>query len=167
MEKGNVNTKKKNKAVKILIIIIASILAFILMSVSSFFIFLNIKLSKINYVELKPQDIAINEGVKDELASYRNIAILGLDTHEDSYDRSRSDGIIIVSINEKTNDVKITSVYRDTYLDIREKDSPDYYMDKVTHAYAYGGARKNFKRIKPKFRFEYYRICNNKFHCRC
>lgn len=139
MEKENLNKKNKNKVVKVLIIILVCLLVFILTVASSFYIFINIKLSKINYIDLKSQDIAINQGVKEQLDSYRNIAILGLDTRNDSYDGCRSDGIIIVSINEQTKEVKITSVYRDTYLDISEKDSPDSYLDKVTHAYAYGG----------------------------
>ena len=48
---------------------------------------------------------------------------------------TRSDCIILATIDEKTKEVKLTSVYRDTYLELTGKN-----LDKVTHAYAYGGA---------------------------
>ena len=48
---------------------------------------------------------------------------------------------MIISINENTHDVKITSVYRDTYLDIRKNNTDNIYLDKITHAYAFGNAQ--------------------------
>ena len=42
---------------------------------------------------------------------------------------------MIISINNKTKDVNIVSIYRDSYLQI-----DDIGLDKVTHAYAYGKA---------------------------
>lgn len=90
------------------------------------------KLSKMNTVTL--DNIEINEGVEESLKGYRNVAIFGIDARENVYTGSRSDCIIIATINEKTKEVKLTSVYRDTYLYI---DGHGY--DKITHAYAYGG----------------------------
>lgn len=40
------------------------------------------------------------------------------------------------NLNKNTGEVKITSVYRDTYLNI-----DGYGLDKVTHAYSYGGPK--------------------------
>ena len=79
--------------------------------------------------------IEINEGVEEYLSEYRNIAILGLDARDNTFSNSRSDCIIIVSINNNTKDVKFVSVYRDTYLQI-----DGYGLDKITHAYAYNKA---------------------------
>lgn len=133
--------KKKGKVIlKILLIILICITIFIVVAMISFYFFFESKLNKINYVGLNPEDITINEGVAESLSEYRNIALLGIDTREDTYSGSRSDGIMIISINEKNHDVKITSVYRDTYLDIRKKDSDSFYLDKITHAYAFGNA---------------------------
>ena len=42
---------------------------------------------------------------------------------------------MVISINQETKDVKITSIYRDTCLKV-----PGYGFSKATHAYAYGGA---------------------------
>lgn len=47
---------------------------------------------------------------------------------------TRSDSIIVASINNKTHDVKLVSIYRDTYVKIH-----DHGCTKVNHAYAYGG----------------------------
>lgn len=85
-------------------------------------------------------NISVNDMDSDVLAEikegYRNIVLYGVDARDGSLDKgNRSDSIIIVSINNKTKDVKLCSVYRDTLFSI-----PDHGFDKVTHAYSYGGA---------------------------
>lgn len=127
--------KKMNLTLKILLILFISFLIIIITAVATGYFYLSNKLGKIEYVDLKPSDIEINEGVDESLATYRNVALLGIDARSDTFGRgNRSDCIMIISLNEKTNDVKIMSVYRDTYLDIE-----GHGLDKVTHAYSYGG----------------------------
>lgn len=121
--------KKFLKIIGILLLII------ILMIVITVFIYGKTLLNKINYENVTREQIQINEGVEEYLAEYRNIAILGLDARDDTFSNSRSDCIIIVSINNKTKDIKLVSVYRDTYLQI-----DGYGLDKITHAYAYNKA---------------------------
>lgn len=94
------------------------------------------KFSKVNYVDLKKENIEINEGVSEELKGYRNIVLFGVDARANTYDNTRSDCIIIASINQDTKAVKLTSIYRDTYVYI-----DGYGYDKITHAYAYGGPK--------------------------
>ena len=53
---------------------------------------------------------------------------------------SRSDSMIIMSINKETDKVKMFSVYRDTMLDLGDGTRG---LDKVTHAYYYGGAQQS------------------------
>lgn len=96
--------------------------------------FLSSKLNNMNHVDIDESTITVNSGIEEELKNYRNIALFGLDSRDDSFSNSRSDCIIIVSISKKTNDVKLTSIYRDTYVDI-----DGHGLDKITHAYAYGG----------------------------
>lgn len=98
------------------------------------------KTATIENVEIKDKEYD-NQNIK-QTNEYRNIAILGVDARADSYDNTRSDCIIIASVNEETNDVKITSVYRDTYVYIE-----GYGFDKITHAYAYGGPELAVKTI--------------------
>ena len=92
------------------------------------------KLSNMDYVEIDESSIHVNSGVDENLKDYRNIVLLGVDSQDGSFSNTRSDCIIIVSINKKTNDVNLTSVYRDTYVEI-----DGHGLDKITHAYAYGG----------------------------
>ncbi|MBR5516719.1 MAG: LCP family protein [Firmicutes bacterium] len=67
---------------------------------------------------------------------YYNILLLGVDSRDmDNLSGTRSDAIMVLSINEETNDVKILSVYRDTYLKIADRDR----YDKVNHACMFGG----------------------------
>ena len=133
--------KKKHLILKILLVLIIAVLVFILTTIISFNCYIDNKLNKINYVGINKEEITINNGINSQISTYRNIALLGLDTRDDTYNGSRSDGIMIISINESNNDVKITSVYRDTYLDIKNNNSNNIFLDKITHAYAYGGAK--------------------------
>lgn len=81
-------------------------------------------------VEIPKENIIINEPVKENMTNpvvnpaepeskgYRNIALFGVDaTDMDGlYKGGRSDTIMIASINMDTGDIKLVSVYRDTYL---------------------------------------------------
>ncbi len=68
-------------------------------------------------------------------SGYRNIALFGLDARDGQMEsETHSDTIIICSINEKTKEVKLVSVYRDTYLD---NTNGEY--RKATECYFYGG----------------------------
>lgn len=67
---------------------------------------------------------------------YWNIAVFGVDNREGGLERGAlSDVEIICSINKKTNEIRLVSVYRDTYLQI---DSEGTY-DKINEAYFLGG----------------------------
>ena len=82
----------------------------------------------------------INEQVQQStetgvMKGYRNIALFGVDSTKGALDKdTRSDSIMIASINEDTGEIKLVSVYRDTYLNIGN----DSY-NKCNAAYAKGG----------------------------
>ena len=135
------STKKVIKVISIFLSIIC-ILAIIMGVAVGVFIYNKYK--KINYVEL--ENIEVNEGVKEQLKGYRNIAILGIDARANVYDGSRSDCIIIASINQDTKEIKLVSVYRDTYVYI-----DGYGYDKITHAYAFGGPQLTLNTINKNF----------------
>ena len=136
MNKKVENENKKNhKAVKVILIVLLVLIIIIGAAAGCGYWYVQNKVSKINQVDVNEDEIEITEGVKEELADYRNIAILGIDSREDTYSiGNRSDCIIIASINNKTKEVKLVSVYRDTYLELTGRN-----LDKVTHAYSYGG----------------------------
>lgn len=76
---------------------------------------------------------AMNDQMMD---GYRNIALFGVDSRSgDLLDGdNRSDTIMIASINEKTGEIRLVSVFRDTVLDV----GGGYYT-KANTAYALGG----------------------------
>ena len=129
---------KVNKVLKIISIIILVIIVIACTLIITAYMMFKGKLNKINYIEIPAEDIEMNEGVQENLNEYRNIALLGIDTRSNTYSGSRTDCIIIVSINEKTKEVKLASVYRDTYLEISGKNYTPK-LDKVNHAYNFGG----------------------------
>lgn len=137
-ETNNIKKNKKSrKGLKIFGIILLIIILIIAGVIAGGAWYVGDKLGKIDYDnELKADDIEVNSGIEEKLSKYRNIALFGLDSRTNSLDDSRSDCIMIVSINEETKEVKLISVYRDTYLQLTNRS-----LDKITHAYAYGGAK--------------------------
>lgn len=117
---------------KVLLIVLALLIILGLLGGSVAFFYIN-KLNKIDYVEIPEEEIEISAGVEEKLSGYRNIVLFGIDD-ADGYN-GRSDCIIIFSLNQETNDVKMTSIYRDTYVEV-----PGHGYTKINHAYAYGGA---------------------------
>ena len=134
MEKNIEKKQKKGlKAFGITVLVLLIILAIL---VGGTYAFINSKLSKMQKVDLNENDLNVSAQTEEKLADYRNIAIFGVDSRDDSYDKgNRSDCIIIASINNKTKEVKLISVYRDTYVQIE-----GHGLDKITHAYSYGEA---------------------------
>ena len=79
-----------------------------------------------------------------DVDGYINILLLGVDSRDmKNIKGTRSDAIMIVSINKETNDVKIISVYRDTYLKMGDTST----FDKITHACAYDGPELTMKSL--------------------
>ena len=71
---------------------------------------------------------------------------MGIDSRADDYDiGNRSDCIIIASMNEKTGETNLVSVYRDTYIYVTENGNKK--LDKITHAYSYGGPQNTLKSL--------------------
>lgn len=129
--------KKMGLLPKILLFILIAIIIVVLVTFGSGYFFIKSKWNQMEYVNLTKSDIEVNPGVEESLKGYRNIVLLGLDSREDSFGKgNRSDCIMIISLNQDTNEVKITSVYRDSYLNI-----DGHGLDKVTHAYSYGGPK--------------------------
>lgn len=141
--KMNSKSKKIKKVVLIFFIVIILILA-ILAGIA--FAFAKNKLSKMQLERIDEKAIGISAEVEEELSSYRNIALFGIDSRADDYGKgNRSDTIIIASINQKTKEIKLISVYRDTYMQVEENGNE--ILDKITHAYSYGGAQNALKAL--------------------
>ncbi|MGL4740328.1 MAG: LCP family protein [Sarcina sp.] len=57
----------------------------------------------------------------------------------------RSDAIMILTLDKKNSKVKLTSIMRDSYVNVNGK------MDKINHAYAYGGPELAIKTLNENF----------------
>lgn len=107
---------------------------------------LNQSLDKINIVDEDDKDIIVNDEVKTD-KGYRNIAIFGVDSRRNSLDKgTHSDSIIIASLNKETKDVKLVSIYRDTYANI-----PDLGYKKINAAFFNGGYSLALSTINQNF----------------
>ncbi len=129
-QKRKAAQKRKNR---IILFIVEIVLLIILLIV----LYAVMKTDKVNKISINPEDIEVNEAVKENetLKGYRNIALFGVDARDKSLGKgNRTDTIMIASVNLDTGDVKLVSVFRDTYLNLGN----DQY-NKCNAAYAKGG----------------------------
>ena len=146
-EENNMRKKKKmNKGLKIFLIILLVLVIIIVGLGVAGYTFVNGKIGKMQKENIDTTAVGINEETKQELKGYRNIALLGIDSRADDYGLgNRSDCMMIASINQETNEIKLISVYRDTYVYVMENWTKR--LDKITHAYSYGGAQNTLKSL--------------------
>ncbi len=74
-----------------------------------------------------------------------NILLAGTDGRPGEKN-SRSDAMMILTVDSKNKSLKLTSLNRDTYVDI-----PGHGEEKLTHAYAYGGINLLVETIENNF----------------
>ncbi|MCM3318095.1 LCP family protein [Rummeliibacillus stabekisii] len=86
-----------------------------------------------------------------------NVLLIGSDSRGEEH--SRSDTLMIAHYNQKTNNVKLVSIMRDTYVDI-----PKHGMQKINSAYAFGGPELLRETIKQNFDIDanYYAVVDFK-----
>lgn len=111
--------RKKGKKKKIIVFAIELVVLVILLI--GFFIYS--KVGKLDQqAELNPEDLSINNldsETKQLLEGYTCIALFGVDNRSNGdYEEGNSDSIMIAVINNDTKEVKIVSVYRDTFLNV-------------------------------------------------
>lgn len=135
--------KKKKKSKLKIIFFLELLLIIILVPV----IYLYIQLEKIPTADIDEDNIILNEIDNSDLKNYRNIVIFGVDSRaNDLKKNTRSDSIIVVSINKLTKEVKLASLYRDTYVSIE-----GHGYTKLNHAYSYGGPELALSTINTNF----------------
>ena len=92
------------------------------------------KMDKMEVKQLDANKLEINQGVEHK-TGYLNVALFGVDSRKASLGKgTRSDTIMIASLNQETGEVKISSVYRDTLLQ-----QSDGTYNKANAAYSFGG----------------------------
>ena len=88
---------------------------------------------KLNKMYVKDEVVKSTEEQGTMVEGITNILLVGTDG-EYIEKGNRSDRMMLVTIDSKNNEIKLSSIARDTYVDI-----PGYSKEKMTHAYAYEG----------------------------
>lgn len=139
--------KKKKKSNKLLVAAVIVVLALVIALggvIGAGLTVVHTKLDMVSQVQVNREALGINARVAKELKNYRNIALLGIDARDMTDDsETRSDAMIIASVDKTTNNVRLVSLYRDTYVSLGD----NYGLDKMTHAYFYGGATQTLQTI--------------------
>ena len=136
--RGGSRGGKKNNT-KAIVLLVAEVLVACILVYVAYTVFFKVDVTKVGKVNMNEEVISqsISETVAEnkEMKGYTNLALFGVDSREGELTKkTRSDTIIICSINNDTGDIKLCSVYRDTYLNL----SNDEYT-KCNAAYAEGG----------------------------
>lgn len=106
---------------------------------------INKKLDKLDFRDTSGDDqiqVQINESVagSEVLSGYTNIALFGVDKRaEDDGLYGNSDTAIVASINNDTKEVRLVSLYRDTYLRVNVDKEADGVYNKCNSAFLQGG----------------------------
>lgn len=98
--------------------------------------------------EMEPEDVVWAEDPVDLEAQsmVTNILLIGQDRRPEESGTTRSDAIMIVSMNAETKKVTLVSIMRDTYVQI-----PGHVDNRINAAYRFGGASLLCETIEKNF----------------
>ena len=111
------------------------------------------------YRDLRSTSDAIHEEVEDQEVMRDDavdlgdgdpfsVLLMGIDTGEEGrVDQGRSDTMMVVTVNPHTQQSTIVSIPRDTYTEIAGRGT----MDKINHAYAFGGTSMAVNTVQKLF----------------
>lgn len=112
--------------------------------------FINRSFGSIQTKKMKESELGISKEVQNKIGSYnrelRNILIMGIDEPENPGEPQRSDAMMIISIDSQNKVIKMSSLMRDTFVDI-----PGKFTDKLNHAYVYGGPELTLRTVNSAF----------------
>ena len=136
---GQSEAKKKRRR-RIIAMIVAECIALVAIFSYAFMARMMSKIQRsedFQISEIKTNDIAVD--AEENMKGYWTIAIFGVDARDNSIEKStNSDVIILCNINRDTGEIKLVSVYRDSYLNINDKGA----YSKINQAYFVGGPKQ-------------------------
>lgn len=137
-QKGRKNArKKKNSKGKLILLIVEVII--LVGAIAALGLILKTTDKDTGIVKYDINDVEVSSDVKEKWSqveeTYTNIALFGVDARNGKLSTgTRTDTIMILSVNNNTGESRLVSVYRDTYLNLGN----DVY-NKCNAAYAKGG----------------------------
>ena len=136
---GRSEAKKKRRR-RIIAMIVAECIALVAIFSYAFMARMMSKIQRsedFQISEIKTNDIAMD--AEENMKGYWTIAIFGVDARDNAIEKStNSDVIIICNVNRDTGEIKLVSVYRDSYLNINDSGS----YTKINQAYFVGGPKQ-------------------------
>lgn len=146
--------KNDKSKVKKVIITILIILALLIAGATVVIVYkINSVVDEMDKVEISEskKELEISEEVQYKVDEYkvRNFAFFGIDTRDVDGVKGLSDAIMVATIDKTNDKIKLSSIMRDTYVDIT-----GHGMNKITHAYAYGGPQLAVSTINKNFNLD-------------
>lgn len=133
--------KKKRRWLRIMLIVLTvillSLVGYIYMAYKSL-------TSTINTMHDPVHEISEKRGKKVALDKQEPFSVLLLGVDEREGDRGRSDTMIVMTVNPKKESIEMVSIPRDTRTEIVGRDT----LDKINHAYAFGGVEMSVKTVE-------------------
>ncbi|MCD8156931.1 MAG: LCP family protein, partial [Clostridiales bacterium] len=139
---GHKKSARKRRKRKLILFIIEIVLLVLVLGVLYFY-------NKLDEIDtsytLDESKIEVNDvtgETADLFEGNTTIALFGLDNRTQGvYSTGNSDVIIVLNIDNDTNEITMVSVYRDTYLNVAAVDEENK-IRKCNSAYAYGGVEQ-------------------------
>lgn len=148
-----VNNRKRRPDKKKRIMIIAAevlILLVLVVGAAGWYIYERTfgALQKIDFNEEEVQNVNLTDDQIEGMKGYLTIACFGVDSRSvggkmNVGKGTNSDVNMICSVNLETGEIKLASVFRDTYLNVNDKNS----YNKLNYAYAQGGPEQAVKAL--------------------
>ncbi len=142
LERRKKPTKKKGKLRRIIIMSVLEV--FVLFGIFSYAYVLK-QYNKIQRPDFEAEDVKnedLSVETQQKLEGYWNIAVFGIDSRSSKAVEGNSDVIMIASINKDTGEIRLVSVFRDTYLKVSDSS-----YNKINSAYATGGPQQAVKAL--------------------
>ena len=131
---ANKKAKRRFPIVRVLLVVLVAIVVAVAADV-------NYLLGLYQYDDTNESSLSAN--TQDGIMT---IALFGVDTRENGDSGTRSDAIMIMSVDPARSSVKLVSLMRDSYVDV-----PGHGKTKLCHAYGYGGAQLMMETINQNF----------------
>ncbi len=140
--------KKKKKTGKIVLGVILGLLAVIAAVGIGVYMYFGKQVDQMDpgdFSTEKVQNINISQEKREQMEKgFLTVAVFGVDSRDNSLGKgNQSDVIMIANLNRETGEIKLVSVFRDTYLNISDKNT----YNKINAAYASGGPEAAVKAI--------------------
>ena len=149
MRRNKKKNNKKNFLTKKKLVISSTIILFAII-IGVVVGYYNYVKSKI-YIETKPVEVNTTKNNSEKEVEYKevegitNVLLIGTDARELD-ENSRADSIIIATLDNNNKEIRLTSLFRDTLVDI-----PGYGASKLNAAMAYGGIDLLLETIKRTY----------------